>query len=82
MSRRRGDAKLFAGIRLRRAARREFGWPTLRPGQLAPARAVLTGRDALVVLPTGGGKSAVYQLPGALLAGPTLVISPLARAPA
>ena len=77
MSRRRGDAKLFAGVRLRRAARREFGWPTLRPGQLAPARAVLTGRDALVVLPTGGGKSAVYQLPGALLTGPTLVISPL-----
>src|SRR5262249_45271226 len=35
------------------------------------------GRDVLVVLPTGGGKSAIYQLPGALRAGPTLVVSPL-----
>jgi ATP-dependent DNA helicase RecQ len=72
-----GHRKLFAGHRLRRAARREFGWTTLRPGQLAPARAALTGRDTLVVLPTGGGKSAIYQLPGALLTGPTIVVSPL-----
>jgi ATP-dependent DNA helicase RecQ len=40
-------------------------------------RALMKGRDVLVVLPTGGGKSAVYQLPGALRAGPTLVVSPL-----
>lgn len=40
-------------------------------------RALLKGRDALVVLPTGGGKSAVYQVPGALLPGPTVVVSPL-----
>jgi ATP-dependent DNA helicase RecQ len=64
-------------FRLRRAARRLFGWPTLRPGQLAPMRALMKRRDVLVVLPTGGGKSAIYQLPGALLDGPTLVISPL-----
>jgi ATP-dependent DNA helicase RecQ len=40
-------------------------------------RAVLRGRDALVVLPTGGGKSAVYQVPAMMLSGPTVVISPL-----
>ena len=40
-------------------------------------RALMKRRDALVVLPTGGGKSAIYQLPAALLKGPTLVISPL-----
>ncbi|WP_432829197.1 RecQ family ATP-dependent DNA helicase [Dactylosporangium sp. CA-092794] len=63
--------------RLRRAARREFGWEALRPGQLPPMRALLKKRDALVVLPTGGGKSAIYQVPATLLTGPTLVISPL-----
>ncbi|WP_173160642.1 RecQ family ATP-dependent DNA helicase [Phytohabitans suffuscus] len=63
--------------RLRRAARAHFGWRRLRPGQLGPMRAVLRGRDALVVLPTGGGKSAVYQVPAMMLSGPTVVISPL-----
>ncbi|MFG2043130.1 RecQ family ATP-dependent DNA helicase [Dactylosporangium sp. NPDC048998] len=63
--------------RLRRTARREFGWEELRPGQLPPMRALLKKRDALVVLPTGGGKSAIYQVPATLLPGPTIVISPL-----
>jgi ATP-dependent DNA helicase RecQ len=65
------------GPRLRRAARRHFGWPSLRPGQLKPMRAVLRRRDVLVVLPTGAGKSAIYQIPAVLLPGPTVVISPL-----
>jgi ATP-dependent DNA helicase RecQ len=64
-------------LRLRRAARRHFGWHSLREGQLAAMRALLRRRDALVVLPTGAGKSAVYQVPATLLPGPTLVISPL-----
>ena len=68
---------LPTSIRLCRAARRHFGWRTLRTGQLAAMRAVLKGRDALVVLPTGHGKSAVYQVPATLLPGPTVVISPL-----
>ncbi len=63
--------------RLRRAARRHFGWNSLRLGQLAAMRAIMKGRDALVVLPTGAGKSAVYQVPATLLSGPTVVISPL-----
>ncbi|GAA2603142.1 RecQ family ATP-dependent DNA helicase [Dactylosporangium fulvum] len=63
--------------RLRRAARHHFGWDQLRPGQLPPMRALLKKHDALVVLPTGGGKSAIYQVPATLLPGPTIVISPL-----
>jgi ATP-dependent DNA helicase RecQ len=65
------------GPRLRKVARTHFGWPSLRPGQLKPMRAVLRRRDALVVLPTGAGKSAIYQIPAVLLPGPTVVISPL-----
>jgi len=65
------------GSRLRRVARRHFGWPSLRPGQFRPMRAALRRRDALVILPTGAGKSAIYQVPAVLLPGPTIVISPL-----
>ncbi|MGS2617647.1 RecQ family ATP-dependent DNA helicase [Micromonospora sp. LZ34] len=64
-------------LRLRRAARRHFGWQKLRHTQMRAMRTLLAGRDALVVLPTGGGKSAVYQVSGMLLRGPTVVISPL-----
>ncbi|AWS43258.1 ATP-dependent DNA helicase RecQ [Streptosporangium sp. 'caverna'] len=63
--------------RLRAVARKVFGWRELRPGQLDAMRHLLTGGDALVVMPTGGGKSAVYQVPALLLDGPTVVISPL-----
>jgi ATP-dependent DNA helicase RecQ len=73
--------KLFRGLlatfQLRRAARDHFGWSSLRPGQIAAMRAIMRGHDAMVVLPTGAGKSAVYQIPAALLPGPTIVISPL-----
>ncbi|MFI7521505.1 RecQ family ATP-dependent DNA helicase [Micromonospora globbae] len=62
---------------LRRAARSLFGWTTLRPHQLAAMRAVMKRRDALVVLPTGAGKSAIYQIPASLIPGPTVVVSPL-----
>ncbi|HEX5993715.1 MAG TPA: RecQ family ATP-dependent DNA helicase [Jiangellales bacterium] len=68
---------LFRSLRLRRAAREHFGWRRLRPTQLRAMRALLAGRDALVVLPTGGGKSAVYQVAATVLRGPTVVISPL-----
>ncbi|MEV7344052.1 RecQ family ATP-dependent DNA helicase [Streptomyces sp. NPDC093544] len=68
---------LFVARRLRRTAREVFGWDALRPGQLTAMKAVMGRRDAMVVMPTGSGKSAVYQVPGMLLAGPTLVVSPL-----
>ena len=63
--------------RLTQAAREHFGWQELRPAQLTAMSALLRRRDALVVLPTGAGKSAVYQVPATLLPGPTVVISPL-----
>ncbi len=63
--------------RLRETLRTRFGYGGFRPGQEELIRAVLRGRDALGVLPTGGGKSVCYQLPAALLPGLTLVVSPL-----
>lgn len=63
--------------RLRAVARKVFGWRDLRPGQLDAMRHLLGGGDALVVMPTGSGKSAVYQVPALLLDGPTVVVSPL-----
>ncbi|MER7616636.1 RecQ family ATP-dependent DNA helicase [Nonomuraea wenchangensis] len=65
------------GRRLRAAARRRFGWERLRPGQQEAMEHLLAGRDVLLVMPTGAGKSAVYQLPAQLLDGPTVVVSPL-----
>jgi ATP-dependent DNA helicase RecQ len=59
------------------AARRLFGYRSLRPGQREAIQSVLDGRDTLAVLATGGGKSAIYELAGPLLSGPTVVISPL-----
>ena len=62
---------------VRRAAAELLGFEHLRPGQEEAAAAVLAGRDVLAVMPTGSGKSAIYQVAGALIAGPTLVVSPL-----
>ncbi|MEV4086482.1 RecQ family ATP-dependent DNA helicase, partial [Nonomuraea fuscirosea] len=50
---------------------------SLRPGQLAAMTALAQGRDVLAVMPTGSGKSAIYQVPALLLPGPTVVVSPL-----
>jgi ATP-dependent DNA helicase RecQ len=58
-------------------ARDRLGLPSLRPGQEEAVTAILEGRDTLVVMPTGSGKSAVYQIAGSMLSGPTVVISPL-----
>jgi ATP-dependent DNA helicase RecQ len=54
-----------------------FGYPDFRPPQIRAVQAVLSGRDALVVLPTGGGKSLCYQVPALIREGLTVVISPL-----
>ncbi|HEY8588424.1 MAG TPA: RecQ family ATP-dependent DNA helicase [Naasia sp.] len=62
--------------RIHSAAER-FGWTELRPGLLEAVEAVLEGRDVVGVLPTGYGKSSVYKVAGALLPGPTVVVSPL-----
>ncbi len=57
--------------------RARFGFPDFRPGQERAVTSVLSGRDTLVVLPTGGGKSVCYQVPALLLPGITVVVSPL-----
>jgi ATP-dependent DNA helicase RecQ len=62
---------------LTRQLNERFGFATFRPGQEDVIRAVLAGRDAMAVMPTGQGKSLCYQLPSTLLPGLTLVISPL-----
>ena len=54
-----------------------FGYTAFRPGQEKLIDAQLSGRDALGIMPTGGGKSLCYQVPGLMLPGVTLVISPL-----
>jgi ATP-dependent DNA helicase RecQ len=62
---------------IEQAAKRHLGYARLRPGQLEAARSVIDGRDTLAVMSTGSGKSAIYQLAGLLLDGPTVVVSPL-----
>src|SRR4051812_11189277 len=57
--------------------RARFGFPEFRPGQERAVTNVLAGRDTLVVLPTGGGKSLCYQVPALLLPNLTVVVSPL-----
>jgi ATP-dependent DNA helicase RecQ len=58
-------------------ARDRLGFTQLRPGQLRAVEALAGDRDVLAVLPTGGGKSAIYELAGLLREGPTIVVSPL-----
>ena len=62
---------------LEEVARAALGHDELRPGQAEAASAVVAGRDVLAVMPTGSGKSAIYQLAGSLASGTVIVISPL-----
>jgi ATP-dependent DNA helicase RecQ len=63
--------------RIREVARDVLGFEEFRSGQEAAMRAVVAGRDTLAVLPSGAGKTAVYQVAGQLLDGPVVVVSPL-----
>jgi ATP-dependent DNA helicase RecQ len=63
--------------RIREVARDLLGFEEFRPGQEEAMKSVVSGRDTLAVLPSGAGKSAVYQVAGQLTDGPVLVVSPL-----
>src|SRR5687767_4267675 len=54
-----------------------FGFDDFRPAQRQVVDLVLSGRNVLAVMPTGSGKSLCFQLPGLMLPGLTLVVSPL-----
>ncbi|WP_245177148.1 ATP-dependent DNA helicase RecQ [Geodermatophilus sp. DF01-2] len=63
--------------RIREVARELLGFEEFRPGQEEAMKSVAGGQDTLAVLPSGAGKSAVYQVAGQLADGPVLVVSPL-----
>ena len=56
---------------------RVYGYECFRGEQAAVIDAVLTGRDALVIMPTGGGKSVCYQIPALLREGVGVIVTPL-----
>jgi ATP-dependent DNA helicase RecQ len=62
---------------IRQIAREKLGFDELRFGQDEAIRLVLAGHDVLSVMPTGSGKSAIYQICGLLIEGPTVIVSPL-----
>src|SRR5437763_3134097 len=62
---------------IEKIANEKLGFESLRPGQKEAVEAVLGGHDVLVVQPTGSGKSAIYQIAGLLIDGPTVIVSPL-----
>jgi ATP-dependent DNA helicase RecQ len=71
------SAPLDGVAELRRVARERFGISRLHPEQEQAISSILAGRDTLLIMPTGGGKSLCYQLPSLLLPRPTVVVSPL-----
>lgn len=60
-----------------RVLKEVFGFEALRPGQDEVVEAIMSGRDALAIMPTGKGKSLCYQLPALCRSGVTVVVSPL-----
>ena len=64
-------------LKARRVLREVFGFEDFRPGQAAAIGALLAGRHALTVMPTGSGKSLCFQIPALVMEGLTVVVSPL-----
>ena len=61
----------------RQRLKETFGFSSFRQGQERAIQAALSGRDLLVIMPTGSGKSLCYQVPALVLPGVTVVVSPL-----
>jgi ATP-dependent DNA helicase RecQ len=72
-----GNSASVRTRRIRDFARDVLGYEDFRPGQERAMQAVVGGRDTLAVLPSGAGKTAIYQVAGQLLDGPVVVVSPL-----
>lgn len=70
-------AQLFTMQQAQLTLERAFGYPRFRPAQEDAVSALACGRDILAIMPTGAGKSLCYQVPGIVLSGLTLVVSPL-----
>lgn len=62
---------------LHQILKKEFGYQRFRPGQLATIKALLSGQNALAILPTGSGKTLIYQFVGRVKPGLVVVVSPL-----
>ena len=62
---------------LKEKVREHYGFRQFRPGQQRAVQAAMQGRDTIVIMPTGSGKSLCFQLPALALKGTTLVVSPL-----
>jgi ATP-dependent DNA helicase RecQ len=63
--------------RINKIAQQTFGYEQLRQGQQEVTAAIISGQDSLAVMPTGSGKSAIYQIAALMLPGATVVVSPL-----
>jgi ATP-dependent DNA helicase RecQ len=72
-----GNSASVRTRRIREFARDVLGFEDFRPGQEQAMQSVVAGRDTLAVLPSGAGKTAIYQVAGQLLDGPVVVVSPL-----
>ena len=64
-------------MNLKKILQEQFGYENFRPGQEEVIRHVLNNRDTIAILPTGMGKSLCYQLPGSIMEGSVIIISPL-----
>jgi ATP-dependent DNA helicase RecQ len=73
----RAKSKLSMFQQAQSVLRQYWGHPDFKPEQVEVVKAVLNGKDVFAVLPTGFGKSATFQIPGVVLPGTALVISPL-----
>src|SRR2546425_9263256 len=70
-------AQIEHSMKIEQTLKQHFGFERFWAGQREIVEQVLAGRDAFVLMPTGGGKSLTYQLPALMLPGLTIVISPL-----
>lgn len=71
------DAADFVGAKPEAVLKNVFGYSEFRAGQKEIIQNILSGRDILAVMPTGGGKSLCYQIPALIFSGVTIVVSPL-----